>query len=62
MRTSLELKTTEVNAYHFHPLVTLVPNENDQEPMKVGAVLDGGSGVTCISKKVDAQVGAYFAG
>ena len=37
--------------YHYDATI-LVPNSVGHEPMMVGAVLDSGSGVTCISEKV----------
>lgn len=47
--------------YHYEATVTM-PDEHGQLPWKVREVLDGGSGVSYISEKMTAGLGAHFEG
>lgn len=59
----VELKEVDMESVQYHHKATImVFNSRGQQPMKVGAVLDSGSTVSCASEKLAAKLGAYFDG
>lgn len=46
-----KLQEVDMESVQYHCEATImVPNSRGQQPMKVGAVLDSGSGVSCVGE------------
>ena len=58
-----KLEEVDMECVQYHCDATImVPDNHEQKPWKVRAVLDSGAGVSCISEKMAADLGARFEG